>query len=317
MTDLRNQLAGVNLNLFPVLGTMLRHRSVSRSAEELGVTPSAVSHALRELRALLDDPLFVRSGSGMMPTRRACEVEVALREGLGLLGEVVQRRQEFDPSTTRRVFSIATSDEVIMATLPGVSARLQGDAPEVGINIRPRSTRSIEMLEVGELDLLLRLTDDVPSWAERTPLDAGDVVCVVRGDHPRVKSRLTVALFEELPHVRVSPQGFGASTTEKRLRELGIERKILAYTFSFATAPEFVARTDAILTLPEGVAQAVAPRLGLRILEPPFEIPGFVLDMIWHKRRDDPALAWLRGVFLEVAADVRAAYRPRRHGLRG
>ncbi|MEX1365922.1 MAG: LysR family transcriptional regulator [Nannocystaceae bacterium] len=310
--DRRNQLAGINLNLFPVLGAMLRHRSVTRAAQELGVTPSAVSHALRELRALLDDPLFVRAGTGMLPTRRATEVEVALREGLGLLGEVVQRREEFDPAATRRVFTVATSDEVIMATLPRVFSRLQREAPDMAINIRPRSTQSIEMLEVGELDLLLRLTDDVPSWAAHTPLDAGDVVCVVRGDHPRVKARLTAERFRSLPHIRVSPQGFGESTTERRLRELGIERKISIYTFSFATAAEFVAQTDAILTLPEGVAHAVAPRLGLRILTPPFTVPGFVLDMIWNQRRDDPALAWLRQVLIDAAADVRASYGIRR-----
>ncbi|MEO0602620.1 MAG: LysR family transcriptional regulator [Myxococcota bacterium] len=100
MADRRNPLAGINLNLFPVLDAMLRHRSVSRASEELGVTPSAVSHALRELRGLLDDPLFVRSGTGMMPTRRACEVEVALRSSLGALGGVVQRRPEFDPAAS-------------------------------------------------------------------------------------------------------------------------------------------------------------------------------------------------------------------------
>lgn len=308
MTDRRNHLAGINLNLFPVLDAMLRHRSVTRAAQELGVTPSAVSHGLRELRSLLDDPLFVRSGTGMMPTRRATDVEVALRGAMGTLAAVVQRRAVFDPAASSRVFVLAVSDEMIMAMLPRVFERLRDEAPSMGLNLRPRSTRSLEMLEVGEIDLLFRLRDDVPSWAARAPVDEGNVVCVVRGDHPLVGDELTLEVFRTLPHVRISPQGFGASATERRLRELGIERDILIYTFSFATAPEFVARTDAILTLPEGVAYAVAPRLGLRILKPPFDIPDFVLDVIWHQGRDDAALAWLRGVLVECFEEVRASH---------
>lgn len=308
MADQRNRLAGINLNLFPVLDAMLRHRSVTRASQELGVTPSAVSHVLRELRSLLDDPLFIRSGTGMMPTRRALSIEVALRAALGKLTEVVQHQPGFDAATARRVFSVATSDEINMAVLPRVFERLQRDAPNIGLNVRPRITNSIEALESGELDLLLRLTGDIPTWAARAELDTGDVVCLVRDKHPLIDDELTLELYAALPHIRISPQGFGASATETRMSELGIERQILVYTFSFATAPMFVARTNAILTLPEWVARAVAPNLGLRIMKAPFVVPGFVLDMIWHQGRDDAALVWLRQVFREAAEEVRSAY---------
>jgi DNA-binding transcriptional LysR family regulator len=306
MADRRNPLAGIKLNLFAVLDAMLRHRSVTRAANELGVTPSAVSHSLRDLRTLLDDSLFVRSGTGMMPTRRATELEAALRGAMGALGDVVRRRQAFDPAATRRVFTVATSDEASMALLPRAFARLQRDAPGIGLNIRPRTTRSIEALEVGEIDLLFRLTGDVPSWAASETIDTGEVVCVVRGDHPIVDDTLTLDAYRGLPHVRISPQGFGASSTEQRLAAMGIERDILVYTYSFATAPAFVARTDAVLTLPAWVALAIAPGLGLRILPPPFDIPPFVLDLIWHQGRDDVALQWLRALLIDVAAEVRA-----------
>ena len=309
MADARNRLAGVNLNLFPVLDAMLRHQSVTRSAQELGVTPSAVSHSLRELRALLDDPLFVRTGAGMLPTQRAREVGASLRGGLGLLGRVVQPESVFDPAASTRVCSIATSDETLMALLPAVFARAQAAAPRVAFNIRPRSTRSLEQLEVGELDLLFRLSADAPGWAGRAVLDTGDVVCLVRGDHPRVGQALTREDYAALPHVRISPQGFGASTTETRLQALGIERTVSVWTYSFATAAAFVACSDAVLTLPEGVARVVAPGLGLRTLRPPFDIPGFVLDMLWHQGRDDAALAWLRGLLLEEARALRGERR--------
>lgn len=305
MVDRRNQLAGVNLNLFPVLDAMLRHESVTRAAQELGVTPSAVSHSLRELRALLDDPLFVRTGSGMSPTQRARQLELELRGALGALGEVVQRKPAFDPSTSGRTITIATSDEITLSLLPGVLERVMREAPHMAINLRPRSTRSMEMLQVGELDLLLKLTGDVPSWAGRAPLDTGDVVCVVRGDHPQVAGELTLEVYQSLPHVRISPQGFGASATETRMRELGLERDVVVYTYSFVTAPELVARTNAVLTMPRWVASVLAPRLGLQILESPIDIPDYTLDMVWHLGRDDPSLAWFRQVLVDVLAETR------------
>lgn len=307
MADARNRLAGINLNLFPVLDAMLRHHSVTRSAQELGVTPSAVSHSLRELRALLDDPLFVRAGTGMLPTQRARELGAALRGGLGLLGRVVQPQAVFDPAASTRVCAIATSDEALMQLLPAAFEQVRSQAPGIAFNVRPRSTRSLERLEMGELDLLFQLTTPVPGWAARAVLDTGDVVCVVRGDHPGVGDTLTADCYATLPHVRISPQGFGASTTEQRLQTLGIDRTVAVWTYSFATAAEFVARSDAILTLPAAVARVVAPRLGLRTLDPPFDIPGFVLDMVWHQGRDDDALAWVRSVLLSIAADLRAS----------
>jgi len=306
VTDRRNQLAGVNLNLFPVLDAMLRHQSVTRAAQELGVTPSAVSHSLRELRALLDDPLFVRSGTGMAPTQRARQLELELRGALGALGEVVRRKPEFDPSTSGRTVIIATSDEVTLSLLPGVLGRVMREAPGMAINIRPRSTRSMEMLEFGELDILLKLTGDVPAWAGRAPLDTGDVVCVVRGGHPRVRGALTLEAYRELPHVRISPQGFGASATELKMRELGIDRDVVVFTYSFVTAPELIARTDAVLTMPRWVASVIAPRLGLQILESPIDIPDYTLDMVWHLGRDDPSLVWFRQVLVDALHETRA-----------
>jgi len=195
-----------------------------------------------------------------------------------------------------------------MAVMPQLFERLRNEAPHIGLSLRPRTVRSLEMLEVGELDILLQLTGQVPAWAASEGLDTGDVVCIVRSGHPHVGDALTMALFSSLPHVRVSPQGFGASSMERRLAELDIRREILVYTHSFATAPEFVAKSDAILTLPRAVAEAAAQRLAVRILKPPFETPGFQLDMVWHQGRDDAGLKWLRTALLEVADEVRASY---------
>ncbi len=304
MTDARLPLSAVNLNLFPVLDAMLRHQSVSRSAEELGVTPSAVSHALRELRSLLDDPLFVRSGGVMLPTRRARDVGVALRGGLGLLARVIQPQSVFDPAASARVCTLATSDETLLSLIPATFARLRREAPSMAFNVRPRTVRAMEMLEVGELDLLFQLEQDLPAWAGHTVIDRGEVACLVRADHPAVGETLTPETYSALPHVRVSPQGYGMSTTEQRLHALGIQRRIAVRTYSFVTAAELVARSDAIVTMPERLARVMASRLDLRVMAPPFDVPGFVLDLVWHRGRDDDALAWLRGVLLEVAPTV-------------
>ena len=100
------QFKNIDLNLFRVLLMLLDHRSVSRAAEELALTPSAVSHALNRLRTALDDPLFERGGGGLVPTARALEIGRSVRPAIDQLREAVDR-SEFEPGDTEREFVVA------------------------------------------------------------------------------------------------------------------------------------------------------------------------------------------------------------------
>lgn len=307
MKDVRAPLRSFNLNLFMVLDALLRRRSAARAAEELGVTPSAVSHSLRELRQVLGDPLFVRRGAGLEPTSRAVEMHGDIRVALDALGGAIQRQAAFDPATASSRYVVATADEVAPTLIPALAARLRQQAPSLVLDVRLRRLSATEMLDAHDADLVLQLAGPQPSRILTQHLYSDTHLCLVREEHPGIRKRLTLTSFCKYPHVRVAPEGFGTSSIDRMLEARGVERDVQFYVQSFMMAPEIVSTTDAILTAPAAMAKAVAPRFGLRTFTPPIAFPSFSIELCWHRGRDDAGLAWLREQLLASASDYYSA----------
>ena len=135
------QFKNIDLNLFRVLLALLDHRSVSRAAEELALTPSAVSHALGRLRTALGDPLFERRGGGLSPTAYAVDVGRRVRNSMDTLRDALNR-EEFDPATAEREFVIAGGSYAVMVILPRIINHLAKVAPGVRSLLFGASARS-------------------------------------------------------------------------------------------------------------------------------------------------------------------------------
>ena len=120
----------IDLNLLRVFDTLIEVRSVTRAAGKLGLTQSAVSHALARLRNALDDPLFVRAPGGLQPTARALEIAPGVREGLAQLRGALSPT-EFDPATASRTFTLAAGSYFCVLLVPELIARVRAAAPDV------------------------------------------------------------------------------------------------------------------------------------------------------------------------------------------
>lgn len=173
------QLASVDLNLVVAFDALARERSVTRAAQRVGVTQSAMSHALRRLRDLLGDELLVRGRSGMVLTPRADALVVPLRSGLVTLGRALSEPSEFDPAGARRAFCIASPDLFDVLVIPPLLERIGKEAPGVDIRVIPIDERRLpEQLETGEVDVAItpliertgdgRVDDDAPGLLRRT-----------------------------------------------------------------------------------------------------------------------------------------------------
>ena len=127
-------LATVNLNLLVALDALLAERHVTRAAARVGVTQSAMSNALRQLRALFDDPLFVRGPRGVTPTPRALSLAEPVRRGLATLSEAFAEPR-FDPASAERTVVLAASDYVELVLLPPLLARIAREAPGVRLEV--------------------------------------------------------------------------------------------------------------------------------------------------------------------------------------
>src|ERR1700754_2270672 len=123
------QLARIDLNLLVALDALARERSVTRAAERVGVTQSAMSHALRRLRELLGDALLVRGQGSMVLTPRAQALSLPVRSGLVTLGRALAEPEPFVPSTAQRTFTIATPDLFDVWVGPALLERTRRDAP--------------------------------------------------------------------------------------------------------------------------------------------------------------------------------------------
>jgi DNA-binding transcriptional LysR family regulator len=312
-------ITGTNLNLLTSFDALYAERSVSRAARQVGLTQSAMSAALKQLRGVFADPLFVRQAHGMLPTPRAHEVAAHVREALAALGRALAPPR-FVPAEATRAFTIATSDYVELVLLPEVLARLSVAAPGVRLHVKPWSHHRVpEELARGGFDAMIGFYGKVPPHHRDAALFEERFVCVVRDGHPRVGRTLTLPTYAALGHVVVSQEATPTSV-DRALAAAGLRRDVVLRVSHFSSVPAIIARTDHVAALSERVARRFARTAKLRILPHPLRMPPDRIGMVWHEGVDaDPGHAWLRARFLEAAQAVAAAPGGprRRRGLRG
>ncbi|MFZ1166777.1 MAG: LysR family transcriptional regulator, partial [Candidatus Sulfotelmatobacter sp.] len=152
-------LSQVDLNLFVVLEAIYREGNITRAGHQLNLTQPAISHALKRLRDLLKDPLFVRRGAHMIPTPFTRNMIDEVRQALQILEVNLRESHKFDPTHTRRNFHISLWEYVGTLLLPALLQRLEREAPEMSITTSRVKRRDLEAeLASGSLDLAI----DVP-----------------------------------------------------------------------------------------------------------------------------------------------------------
>jgi DNA-binding transcriptional LysR family regulator len=253
---LPERLARIDLNLLVAFDALAREQNVTRAAERVGVTQSAMSHALRRLRELLDDPLLVRGKSGMVLTARAEALVLPLRSGLVSVDRALVRAERFDPRTARRKFRLATPDLFDLLAIPLLLEALRERAPGVDLVVAPLDARLSDALETGEIDLCVApRVDDFPGGAPeldgsglvRRVLFRDDFSCFCRADHPAASEKrprrgkpaaiepLSVDAYAALSHVLVSPRAEGPGLVDELLAKQGLSRRVALRRCAFLT----------------------------------------------------------------------------------
>jgi DNA-binding transcriptional LysR family regulator len=299
------QIAAIDLNLAVVLRALLDERSVSRAARRLGLSQSATSHALARLRTLVQDPLFIRTRAGLVPTARADAMTDAVRSSVAALEASFFAPAPFNPRVLQRTFRLRPSDYVEYLLVPHVLKRLSKVAPKVDLFAQPTTVEPVHALEQGQLDLLIQPT----RTGERTDglhvqvLWDEQFIGIARRGHPLTRGRITLERFAKADHSLVSPRGQpGGGRVDEALKQHGLARRITFTTPSFLAAAQVVAMTDLVTVLPARIAAALVTQLGLAMFEPPLTIPSFRMAMFWHDRHNlDPAHAFIREQIARIA----------------
>ncbi len=311
-------LNSLDLNLLRVFEALFEEGSVTRAAQRLALTQSAVSHALNRLRYTLGDELFVRAPDGMRPTPHAAEIAPGVLRGLrqlqGALAPVA-----FDPATTARRFTIEANSYVCEVMLPEVITRLRIEAPLTELRIR-NAGNPVESLDAGRADVAIGGFARIPEHCDRARLFDERMVWVLRTDHPMADQPLTMDGLCALPHIIIALTE-DANVVDGSVIESGLERRVIWDDGSVQralaaqgkarnvalTVPDshsalsIVSRTDMVAFVPRRLAQAYA-RFGLKLLDSPYPTPGAEIFLLWRKDQDSAALAWLRALLITSAA---------------
>ncbi len=305
-------LSRADLNLLVLFDAVLAERHVGRAAERLNLTASAVSHGLGRLRRLLNDPLFLKTPKGVVPSARAVELGGPVAEILARVRNVVSTAEPFDPATSTRRFMIGAPDATSAVFLPPLLAKLTRVAPRIDIGLRqllPQSgtnspTRAWEPclveLEARTVDLAILPVDEVPArFAERT-LYEEEFVIAARAGHPYLAAP-SLKRFCEMQHLVVSLSGEPHGFVDDALAARGLKRRVAVTVPNFMFALNVVAETDLIAALPRTLVAARGPHVDVGMTPAPLSLPRYRLRAIMPKvALMDAGLAWLFGKISEV-----------------
>ena len=298
-------LRDLDLNLLVVFNQMLLDRSASVAAEKLGMSQPAVSNALRRIRQLLNDELFVRTSKGMEPTPYALHLAEPVAYALNTLQAALSRSESFDPKTSARTFNLAMTDIGEMYFMPPLMNALSRMAPKVQVHTHRTNTENIkEDLLSGSIDVAIGLMPYLQAGFFQKRLFRQRYVCMFREGHPTAKSPMTLAQFSKLEHVGVTAPNTGHGEIDSFLARAGVTRHIRLVVPHFIAVGHILQSTDLIATLPEGFAERSVEPFGLVVSPHPVKLPEIAISMFWHaKYNRDPGNMWLRQLISELFSD--------------
>jgi DNA-binding transcriptional LysR family regulator len=305
--DLRN----IDLNLLFVFQVIWRTRNTTRAAEALYLTQPAVSNALRRLRTLFEDVLFVKTAEGMQPTPRANQIAALLDEGFASLRLAIQAGQPFDPKTAERRFTLYVSDIGQSVFIPALVARLGNAAPNIRlITVNLLLDAAQQTMKLGQIDLAMGMFSGLHGDFIGQRLFAETYAVLVRKKHPKIGTKISAQQFFAADHVIYTPTAGSHARFEAdlnaRFAESGQTRKVALQLAHSSGIDRIVAAGDLIACVPGRVASAMAAADDVRALPLPFDMTPIDISQFWHERSHrDEGHQWLRSLIFEMFNDKR------------
>jgi DNA-binding transcriptional LysR family regulator len=306
-------LSQVDLNLFVVLEAIYREGNLTRAGRQLKLTQPAMSHALKRLRELLKDPLFIREGANMVPTPFSRNMINEVRQALQILEVNLYENRNFDPAHTRRNFQIGFWELMESMILPPLAKVLTRAAPEISITTLRVKRREIEQeLASGTLDLVLDIPITMSDNFRQAPLFSDRVVVMARKGHPAIRRELDLDTYLRQDHVLVSSRRLGPSLVDAELNRAGRKRTIVLRCQHYFAACQVVSETDMLLTIPQHYAETLNAGFNNRLYPFPLKsLQQLEIHMYWHESTEnDPPNRWLREQIKKVVDESLPASGP-------
>jgi LysR family transcriptional activator of mexEF-oprN operon len=276
----------LDLNLLRVFVVVAAARSVTRAAAQLYLTQPAVSAALGRLTRAVGEPLFARSGRGLILTQRGQRLFDQVQPLLAALIAAALSPPRFEPHTSERSLRVGLSDSMEGWLLPRLLGTLRQRAPRMRVISVPVQFRTVaEALGSRAVDFAVTVADELPSTIKRLRLTAAGFVCLFDPRHVRVRSRISERDYFAHEHVIVSYNADLRGLIEDLLHK---QRQVRCSVSSFSHLGALVEGSPLLATVPDAVAEhlcSLHPKLATASL--PFDLSGAAPELLWHVASDD------------------------------
>jgi LysR family transcriptional regulator, nod-box dependent transcriptional activator len=295
----------LDLNLLVALDAMITERSISKAAQRMHMSQSAMSNALSRLREYFDDDLLVQVGRKMELTPRAESLMEAVRDVLVRIDTTVATQLSFDPASADREFKIFVSDFTLATLAPHLLALASRVAPRVRFQFLAQIDQPQKALERGEADLLVIPKSYCSPDHPVDPLFEEDFCCITWSGSRIAQSELTFEVYANAGHVVMQPLGGAPSFEAWFVQRFGLTRRIEVTSFSFASTPDLVVNTERIATVHSRLGLLACKSRPLKIQPVPIAFPKMEQVVQWHRyRTQDSGLIWLRDLLHTAVGEM-------------
>lgn len=288
----------IDINLYPLFIAIFEQKSISKSAQLLCISQSAASHALQRLRQHLQDDLFVRAGSQMVPTPFAERIYPVIKNALFAIQSISLQKQSFDPSMVQTL-KIAIHDEIEPIILPKLVEHFYQLNLEVQFSsIKLDRKNVLTDLATQQIDFVIDLEQNFTDKIQfKTLVQDQFVICTQQ-------QSMTAEIYFALPHIGVSSRRTGVLVEDIYLNRKQFSRQIFLRCQHYSTALQILAQQAAvILTIPKNMLTHLHMAECLNIFEVPVELPNINIGMYWHKDLQENARhMFLRNEILKIFA---------------
>ena len=286
----------IDINLYPLFIAIFEQKSISKAAQILCISQSAVSHALQRLRLQLKDELFVRSGQKMLPTPFAEQIYQPIQTALSTIQNIAIPQHDFDPSMLQSL-KIAIHDEIEPIIFP----QLVHHFSQLNLDIQFLSSKldrknMLADLSAQQIDFVIDLVQPYQENLQfENLIEDYFVACTLQ-------TEMDLSLYLSSPHIGVSSRRTGLLLEDIYLNRQQLSRQIFMRCQHYSTALQVLAQyPKAILTIPHSILKHLHYAQDLKIHQLPIELPKIKMGMYWHEHvRQNPRHQFLRNEILKI-----------------
>ena len=295
------KLSAIDPKLLLALHALLQEGSVTRAAKRRGIGQPAMSRSLARLREHFKDPLLVRKGRQLVLTPVARALAPSVEKATNAITDVFEDASG-PAAETRRIHVVACADLFAVAVIPRLMREL-GGSRAAGIEVRAIPARASEQILEDGVDIVLGSFEDVPPTVNQQHMFSDSFVCVVRADHPRVGSSMSLKTYLELSHLEVLPAPLARPglRIERALGPRAGERRVAVRVPYFSLAARVLSQSDLVLTMTGSFARMLQDFATVKVVPAPIKIPPLRFSLIWHHRHDSDVMhARLRDLVAKI-----------------